>query len=64
MKHDKDISRLNEEVIMLKNLVQNLALQLIKTFSKEGESNEKKKKIKIIYKKKSKQLKKKTPLRI
>ena len=41
MKHEKDISTLNEEVIMLKNLVQNLALQLIKTFSKEGESNEK-----------------------
>ena len=41
MKHEKDISTLNEEVIMLKNLVQNMALQLIKTFSKEVESNEK-----------------------
>ena len=43
IKHEKDISTLTEEVIMLKNLVQNLSLQLTKNFSKERESNEKEK---------------------
>ena len=39
IKHEKVIATLNEEVFMLKNLVQNMALQLINNFSKEVESN-------------------------
>ena len=43
MKHEKDITTLNEEIIMLKNLVENMALQLMQHFSKKVESNEKEK---------------------
>ena len=35
IKHEKHIAIINEEVFMLKNLVQNMALQLINPFCKE-----------------------------